>query len=1204
MLNTQETQQGRVPLKVSSETFSGINKHDSIGKLDVGECLDLVNVDIEDGYIVERKGTRLTSRLFDCKTRVHASICFVSAEADNTEVVLMELESDNKNGHYYGDRDTDYVKTWDGLSKFETGNTKKHNYVYASGKVYMFDPAGNYIFELVEIDSGASFIWDQYEWRAREIGIPSLQITDIQQRTGSTTEIPEGTYGYALEAIRKKDGTSIPIASSSPNRFFKTPAAGSTWAEATIPTGTYEYLDPQFLVSDAVALATAGVVTHIRLWRTKNQDYNITTSTTDGSRDEWYLIDEITIAEAQVDNSIGATGHHRFVDYRKDTEIPDIYSAENLTLVATDDYNPFEMEPIPAAYVGTYYKDRVWAGHFPEGTTGRVNDASNIIRGGYAGTIYNELYSPSEILACESGDGFRITKMQGMSGHMIVFKENSTGYIENSDIFNGYEIIDAGLGISFLNAGSYLTRRGMMGVTNDRDRIMMFGENLQWTEYIGSVNFSEKIEGSYSVTIPDELNDTLVFKAVYWEGKLIVHVGESRILHVFHLATGHYWTTYNIPLGSDQENEDDEVSNIECLFTRRGGRDCALSVYNNPATTTADDSGLIQFITDRATELSTDQITATTLEKIAFKITPRPFQNDEGRNLIEQRYLSVMAAICDPLKVSVSVCNALSEVATEEPVILETPTCTVVPAEGVPRVNYVDGTVVNGILVDKIVVPDATAYRINFKIGHYTENTAAVPVLGGEGVATGLSAYRSQVVMDTNGGSVNLSNQPNSFNIIDTHPIMMYSVICDGAGEIVLQIDGVEVDKKVYLTDTGFDIISVMGWVDPYITTVSDTRWQSVEVIVEEETVLSIGVTADDTIRDYLTNDTVEGVEVTTSTFIDDIPKEETDIEVPDPYVIQQHSNDPTDAVSYIALDKTYSAPDATPWTFQIDLPFARYAGSGIMGVLATANNSLYYGTGVLKLILNSGEECNWSSADLNGELNLWKLRLVCDGAGNITLYDGLKQWATKTATDTSISLDTVGNAATTAAIPGTKAIGSDIAFSKFTVDGVTQFALYPTAGNTIYEITSNSYPHTWVEGATTNPTIWEAKDTSIPNEYIVSPGSAAYLQAQPFTVDFNAVIEYQYYAEDKYPQVTRIFGERLIHTIEGAGRLQMYPPVLYAFVNYNNRKPGYNFTEAYGSRDDIRYMDLGVGMIVHATRTDITTNLPDGRNLPVLQLE
>ena len=55
-----------------------------------------------------------------------------------------------------------------------------------------------------------------------------------------------------------------------------------------------------------------------------------------------------------------------------------------------------------------------------------------------------------------------------------------------------------------------------------------------------------------------------------------------------------------------------------------------------------------------------------TTDKVPWKVKTKPFESDEGRNLIEQRYLSIEAAVENAMQVSVFVTNGNAKVKDAE----------------------------------------------------------------------------------------------------------------------------------------------------------------------------------------------------------------------------------------------------------------------------------------------------------------------------------------------------------------------------------------------------------------------------------------------------------------------------------------------------------------------------------------------------------
>ena len=365
----------------------------------------------------------------------------------------------------------------------------------------------------------------------RDVGMGDVQIKSVTPTvTGDVNDIPQGEYIYAVELVRKQTGSSAPIASGSPNRLLD---GTDEFARLIVATGDYSTAEIAIGVTELLEVPWC---THVRLWRTKSLVYNEDTAIPGASQDELYLIDQVTYATAI---GPGSGNDYTFNDFRKDEDIP-VYSLGSQALSDSSDY---EQLPLPPARVGTYYKNRLWLGNLKSGSTGFLNDNGNVVASGVFGSsLYNELYNPTQVVTCDSEDGYGVTSLQGVSGDMIVFKENSTGIIADANpLVADYEVIDAVVGVPYINATDYVPALGVIGVVNDRDAIQFFGSNQRWSRYIDNHNFSDNLRGE------DGIGKTVTkLRAVYWEGKLLLSLNEDNVLYVLHIGEGFFWTKYTI----------------------------------------------------------------------------------------------------------------------------------------------------------------------------------------------------------------------------------------------------------------------------------------------------------------------------------------------------------------------------------------------------------------------------------------------------------------------------------------------------------------------------------------------------------------------------------------------------------------------------------------------------------------------------------
>ena len=328
---------------------------------------------------------------------------------------------------------------------------------------------------------------------AREMGItaptinPSITVTN---GTGLAT----GKYRYRNTWMRK-DANGV-ILSESGGNIAASPDAYYKEANVTnAATGT-------ILVS-ITASSSDTQVTHARVYRT------LDISDADNDPNLYYKLVDIATS--------GGVPLQSFIDKITDEGLFN----QSAQTILFNEYNV----PIPACKHACYSKGRVFAsdGEYIYFTSG-VHDQAGL-------ETYDVRY---DFLRPKLNDGLDVTGLKAYNGNVIVFKDNKTGVIVNSDPNNGIIWKDATIGTKYKGSITE-TPWGIMALTN---KGVMVHDGVSWN----GTDLSEKVvkqvgdDGTIRITpnsIPYDNGDVNV-RGYFFRGKYYLTIeGKIESQHSF-----------------------------------------------------------------------------------------------------------------------------------------------------------------------------------------------------------------------------------------------------------------------------------------------------------------------------------------------------------------------------------------------------------------------------------------------------------------------------------------------------------------------------------------------------------------------------------------------------------------------------------------------------------------------------------------------
>jgi len=602
--------------------FRGINAFGPHADIAKENQRSLDNYDLYDTYIKSRRGSTKFISAVTPGTDVLEKVIF----KDGTDNWLVVQQTSGVNSSF------SFIKLVDGsawatvkdkatglVPYVITGSVVKADMFVSNGKVYVIHPKGNAILEL----DGAIF-------KNRRIGLPAPQITTVNSVNSGQLK---GKRIYALELIYKDTAVNpdVPIIASGPNRVLLStnPTLGQG-AFAYTPTENLRQYTLTFgpTLNDGTAITDTvnAFWTHLRVWRTKD----ITTATNAapdltveseilGRVDEMYPVAEYTKAQITSAPIFGGGVYTLTVDNVLDDDMPfpkDLITGDRLDMI-----------PLPQGTTGVYKGDRIWVSGVTQlpGPTGLVvpkNIESKIYYTPEAKTIYSESLQADNAIEAEPGDGQKMIALFNFRNDLIGLKEGKTGIIRNADPSLGWVTEDEVTGVTSKEFAQFVPDIGICARVSDQKDFKIFGFDLQWTSTFEGQNISRPIRDIIK-TFTDADIDFL-----YINGKLMISGGKGELL-VLATEEKSGWSKYVYPFNSKSE---------AVMTFDKGQRALVINAGQPIMEIEAEDAAGKYITTDY------NPVTAVSAA-ISCPLATWMFQWKEGRYLVEENYLSIVAQI-------------------------------------------------------------------------------------------------------------------------------------------------------------------------------------------------------------------------------------------------------------------------------------------------------------------------------------------------------------------------------------------------------------------------------------------------------------------------------------------------------------------------------------------------------------------------------
>ena len=631
MKQSNRPSQGRTTATLKVPKIKGLNHFDPDSSLLDGEFINLSNVDlIRGGYAQTRAGTEEWPLTVGVKTPpgdLASSFAILDIGAGtnliaidkNTGIVYFRGVSflgGVTNGGYVEVRDFSYSN----VLTLNVGSYGIPQFQVAHNKVYIFHGEQNYILEEFPPSIGLG-----PTWRFRELGMPKApHVYFAAPSVGPLT----GVYTYAWELVYKKNGVDYVV--STPNRLTSSGVLANVTLtnEAPLVAGaTTAIIDTYFNGSP--------FWTHIRLYRSKRQDDPTNgANPPEGTPSEMYPIYEKTKADWTITSAI------------TDTKTDDELTGFGFDIPFVESPN-FEMEPIFAAKTGVFSSGRIFVADTPT------------VAGNTGGSIYytpldaqysEQTRTPDFKIPCDEGDGQRITKLDIFEQDLIVFKERKTGRIFSGDPRNRYTNLDTTIGVAHFNDAQFLPGIGMAVVTSDRKDFKIFNYALKYSNTISGIDISRPVRLRNPLDTNSSRGDSVF---LYSAGKLFWRYDAGGVdqIYVLHVDEGMGWSEYSL----------------------RGGRQTPI-IFEDPNNSQIyyqmNESRLMYFVDAEETDAPTKD-TELLAEDVAWEVFTPPIKNEGGRSLIEQRYLSISAAVNRRMNVQAFITNSGLALSNPQPTFLD-----------------------------------------------------------------------------------------------------------------------------------------------------------------------------------------------------------------------------------------------------------------------------------------------------------------------------------------------------------------------------------------------------------------------------------------------------------------------------------------------------------------------------------------------------
>lgn len=342
----------------------------------------------------------------------------------------------------------------------------------------------------------------------------------------------------------------------------------------------------------------------------------------------------------------------------------EIWNKQAYTSPVPDDllfaqFDEMDLVPIKGNNTTTLAASRIWSAR---GNT----QQDSILRFGFSMAEYNGVYREQTqalfFRECNQGKSGGITNLAEWSGDLIVFKEYEVGYIRGASIEQPYIQVQEGIGIPAGQRAESVPELGICAITSDRGRFGIF-QGTRWTYDFGGRNVSRS------------LGSVLEQPAyLYLNGRLHIAVtqdiGSTLKIYRMSVEDGTGWqVSHKITLGTELRYGVPSLS-----WTDYKGKQVPVVFWGpNPPILLDTEAPSTQRKIPELQILGNENLFAHDQNPITGLMAPVKckfdtsfFNSQEGRDLLEYRYLSLVAGMAGPAQVKIFV-NDLAWSGTLDP---------------------------------------------------------------------------------------------------------------------------------------------------------------------------------------------------------------------------------------------------------------------------------------------------------------------------------------------------------------------------------------------------------------------------------------------------------------------------------------------------------------------------------------------------------
>lgn len=442
---------------------------------------------------------------------------------------------------------------------------------------------------------------------------------------------------------------------------------------------TMGFENPNIVLPDGIEYANLHKWTHVIIWRSKALKTWGNVDTIEGSTDELYPVasyffGEVIHARQEIinhpkDYHFVTLGRDNLQSYTNEavltvTAFPDESYVPDLTQLALNE--EMELQPIPNGHTIEKANKRLWT---PKSNENRFDSTlfysfSSVDYNG----VYFEQIDVTRFISCNQGQAGSITGLVNWNNDLLVFKEGETGYIQSARTQNGYYSADKRIGICSPNIVKMIPKLGIVAITSDQNRFAIWNGSSWNFSLLNGYKSSRVIQNRLKNIVTSDRSALWGKKWVsfdYVDGFLTLayiplepEINGNKPLTILRMNVeyGNGWTEQTLDIPSDTRHSTVVVSSFNY------GNEISISINNLPTILWNFENGknynptkrqIQSFLDDGNTNYYNHSQNPITLEFEPIKCTfdTSFYNSNDGRDLIEFKYFSVMAGLHGPITI-------------------------------------------------------------------------------------------------------------------------------------------------------------------------------------------------------------------------------------------------------------------------------------------------------------------------------------------------------------------------------------------------------------------------------------------------------------------------------------------------------------------------------------------------------------------------